>query len=145
VHKQRSVTAAERTNKSKSKVCNDRRSVGQSILVSSPILGPRPEFCYCQTIAGLLMWSALSDERTGQPFTISAGGRQRSHSRVRVQLAHDHIYCLRFKTPPTWRNMPQYLSPKDQVIPPGTGFPFHSLLRLAGLQWMYSNPPPHGS
>jgi hypothetical protein len=30
------------------------------------------------------------------------------------------------------------------VIPPGTGFPFHRLLRLAGLRWRYWNPPPHG-
>jgi hypothetical protein len=30
------------------------------------------------------------------------------------------------------------------VIPPGTGFPFRRLLRLAGLQWGYSNLPPHG-
>jgi hypothetical protein len=29
-------------------------------------------------------------------------------------------------------------------IPPGTGFPFCRLLRLAGLRWRYSNPPPHG-
>jgi hypothetical protein len=28
------------------------------------------------------------------------------------------------------------------VIPPGTGFPLHHLLRLTGLQWRYSNPPP---
>jgi hypothetical protein len=27
------------------------------------------------------MWGALSDERTGLPFTIAAGPRQRSHSR----------------------------------------------------------------
>jgi hypothetical protein len=31
-----------------------------------------------------------------------------------------------------------------QVIPPGTVFPFRSLLRLAGLRWRYYNPPPHG-
>jgi hypothetical protein len=30
------------------------------------------------------------------------------------------------------------------VIPPGTGFPFCRLLRLAGLRWRYSNAPPHG-
>jgi hypothetical protein len=30
------------------------------------------------------------------------------------------------------------------VIPPGTGVPFRHLLRLAGLQWRNSNPPPHG-
>jgi hypothetical protein len=31
------------------------------------------------------------------------------------------------------------------VIPLVTGFPFHRLLRLAGLEWRYSNPPPHRS
>jgi hypothetical protein len=30
------------------------------------------------------MWGTLSDERTGLPFTIAAGPRQRTHSRVRV-------------------------------------------------------------
>jgi hypothetical protein len=37
--------------------------------------------------------------------------------------------------------------PQEQggpVIPPGTGFPFRRLLRLAGLRWRYSIPPPHG-
>jgi hypothetical protein len=28
------------------------------------------------------------------------------------------------------------------VIPSGTGFPLRRLLRLAGLRWRYSNPPP---
>jgi hypothetical protein len=32
------------------------------------------------------MWDALSYERTGLSFTIAAGPRQRSHSRVRVSL-----------------------------------------------------------
>jgi hypothetical protein len=36
-----------------------------------------------QTVAGLLMWGALSDERTGLSFTIVVGSRQRSRSRVR--------------------------------------------------------------
>jgi hypothetical protein len=31
------------------------------------------------------------------------------------------------------------------VILPGTGFPLRHLLRLAGLRWRYSNPPPHGT
>jgi hypothetical protein len=38
----------------------------------------------CQMVAGLLMWDTLSDEKTGLSFTIAAGARQRSHSRVRV-------------------------------------------------------------
>jgi hypothetical protein len=36
------------------------------------------------TVAGLLMWGALSDERTGLSFTIAAGPRQCSYFRVRV-------------------------------------------------------------
>jgi hypothetical protein len=52
--------------------------------VSTAIWSPRPDLYYCTTIEGLLMWGALSDERTSLPFTISAGPRQCSHSRVRV-------------------------------------------------------------
>jgi hypothetical protein len=48
------------------------------------IWGLRPDFYYCQTVAGLLIWGALSDERTGVSFTIAARPSQRSHSRVRV-------------------------------------------------------------
>jgi hypothetical protein len=52
----------------------------------APIWDLRPDFCYCQTVAvaGLFMWGALSDERTSLSFTIAAGPRQSSHSRVRV-------------------------------------------------------------
>jgi hypothetical protein len=59
-----------------------------------------------QTFAGLLKWGALSDERTGLPFTTAAGPRQRSNSRVRVPrdsrqyiTASDSI--LPFSSPPT--------------------------------------------
>jgi hypothetical protein len=37
---------------------------------------------------------------------------------------------------PQWQGGP--------VIPPDTGFPFRRLVRLAGLRWWYSNPPPYG-
>jgi hypothetical protein len=60
---------------------------GQSASLSwnkAPIGGLRPHFYYCQTVAGLLIWGALSDEMTGLSFTIAAGPRQSSHSRVRV-------------------------------------------------------------
>jgi hypothetical protein len=50
----------------------------------APIWGLWPDCYYCQTVAGLLMWVAFSDERTGLSFTIAAGPRQFSHSRVRV-------------------------------------------------------------
>jgi hypothetical protein len=48
----------------------------------APIWGLRSDFYYCQTVANFLMWGALSDERTGLPFIIAAGPRQRSHSWV---------------------------------------------------------------
>jgi hypothetical protein len=59
----------------------------QSVSLSwnkEPIWSLRPDFHYCQTVAGLLTWGALSDERMGQSFTIAAGPCQRSHSPVRV-------------------------------------------------------------
>jgi hypothetical protein len=41
------------------------------------------------------MWGALSDERTGMPFTIAAGPRQRSHSWVRVPRLLAQILAIR--------------------------------------------------
>jgi hypothetical protein len=34
----------------------------------APIWGSRPDLYYCQMVAGLLMWNALSDDRTGRAF-----------------------------------------------------------------------------
>jgi hypothetical protein len=51
-------------NHIKSKSRYNRRSVGQSTLASSAIWCLRPDFCYCQTVAVLSMWGALSGERT---------------------------------------------------------------------------------
>jgi hypothetical protein len=50
----------------------------------APFWGLRPDLYYCLTVAGLLIWGTLSDERTGLSFTIAAGLRQRSHFRVLV-------------------------------------------------------------
>jgi hypothetical protein len=41
-------------------------------------------FITVKTVAGLLIWGALSDERSSLSFTLAAGPRQRSHSWVRV-------------------------------------------------------------
>jgi hypothetical protein len=66
------------------------------------------------------MWGALSDMRTDLSFTIAAGPRQRSHTRVEPRGTRDHILLSRIRD-----------------------FPFRYLLRLAGLRWRYSTPPPH--
>jgi hypothetical protein len=71
----------------------------------------RLDFYYFHTLACLLMWGTLSDERTGLSFTIAADPRQRSHSWVRVR----------------WDLRPHLLS---QIL----DFPFRRILRLAGLR-----------
>jgi hypothetical protein len=84
---------------------------GQSASLSwnkAPIWGLRPDFHYSETVADVLMWGALSDERTGLSFTIAAGARQRSHSRVRVPWDSRPYFTisdsrLPFSSPPTTR------------------------------------------
>jgi hypothetical protein len=71
--------AAPELSKSQSCVITDAQSASLS-WSQAPIWGLRPGFYYRQTVAGLLMWSVLSDERMGLSFTIAAGPRQRSHS-----------------------------------------------------------------
>jgi hypothetical protein len=81
---------------------------GQSASLSwnkAPIWGLRPDFYYCQTFAGLLMWRSLSGEKTGLSFTIAAGALQHSHSRVRVPWNSPYFTVsdsrLPFSSPPT--------------------------------------------
>jgi hypothetical protein len=97
----------------------------------------------------LLMWCALSDERTGLSFTISAGPSQRSHVRVRVPWDSWPYFTVsgsRLSQP--GGPGPYIYIPQEQggpVIHQGTGFSFRRLLRLAGLQWWYSTQPPCGN
>jgi hypothetical protein len=64
---------------------------------------------------------------------------QRSHSQVRVPK-------IRGSPQPGGPGSCIYIAQEQEslTIIPGTGFPFRRLLRLAGLRWRYSNPPPHG-
>jgi hypothetical protein len=133
------------TAKPKSKLYYSQWSVGQSILVLSPVWGPRPYLFL--SVVSLLMWGTLSDERIGLSFTIVAGLHQRSHFWVRVLRLMTIFYCLRFETPPTWRARSPYL------YPPGTGEPSYAPRHwvpsssppkpLSGLRCRYLNPPPH--
>jgi hypothetical protein len=49
------------------------------------------------------MWDALSDKRTGLSFTIAAGPRQRTHSRIRV----------------TWDSRPYFTLSDSRLPQPG--------------------------
>jgi hypothetical protein len=74
---------AESESESESYVTTDNQSASLS-WNKALIWGLRPDFYYRQTVAGSLIWGALSDERTGLSFTITAGPSQRSLSRVRA-------------------------------------------------------------
>jgi hypothetical protein len=74
----------------------------------APIWGLRPDIYYCRTVAGLLTWGVLFDERTGLSFRTAAGPRQRSHSLVRAALDSWQYFTvsdsiLPFPSPPTTR------------------------------------------
>jgi hypothetical protein len=76
----------------------------------APIWGLRPDLDYCLSVAGLLVWGALSDERMGLPFAIATGSRQRSHFRVRVPYDSWPYFTvsdwrLPFSSPPTTRRV----------------------------------------
>jgi hypothetical protein len=59
----------------------------------------RSDINYYQTVAGLLLWGAFSDERTGLSFTIAAGPRRLSHSRIQSPMELATIfYCFGFET-----------------------------------------------
>jgi hypothetical protein len=84
----------------------------------------------------------------GLSFTIAAGPRLRSHSQVRVPRDSWSPFTVSdSRVPQPGGPGPRIYIPQEQrgpVIPPGTGFPLHHLLRLAGLRWRCSTPPPHG-
>jgi hypothetical protein len=81
-------------------------------------------------------------------FTIAAGPRQRSHSQVRVPRdSWPYFTVSDSRLPQPGGPGPLIFILQGQggpVIPPGTGLPFRRLLRLVGLRWKYSNPPPCG-
>jgi hypothetical protein len=75
----------------KSKLHYDWLSDGQSVIVSSPIWGPRADFCYCQIVVVLLMWGALPEERTGLSLTTVKIGSASIFTLLYVSILHSHL------------------------------------------------------
>jgi hypothetical protein len=79
---------------------------------------------------------------------VPAGPRQRSYSQVRVPRDPRPQFTVSdSRLPQPGGPGPCIYIPQEHggtVISPGTVFPFRRLLRLAGLRWRYSTPPPHG-
>jgi hypothetical protein len=79
------LSSCQFKSKSKSKLCYDRRSAVQSLLVSRTHLGLTTRLLLLPDSCGFFgVGRSLSGERKGLPFTIYAGPHQRSHSWVRV-------------------------------------------------------------
>jgi hypothetical protein len=102
-------TLLRTVTESESYVTTDSQSASVS-WNKAPIRGLRPDFYCRRTVAGLFMWGALSDERTGLSFTIAAGPSQRSHSLVRAPLDSRPYFTvsdlrLPISSPPTTRRV----------------------------------------
>jgi hypothetical protein len=76
---------------------------------SRPVcLGVKPPSGTQEQIVGLLVWGALSDERTGLSFTIADGPCQLG--------THDHILLSQIRDSPNLEGqVPVFISPRNRV------------------------------
>jgi hypothetical protein len=121
---------------------------GQSVLVSSSHLRPKKRILLLLDICGFfdvgrpLWWedgAVVYNFCWSSPTKLFSGSTSTELMTV--------FYCLRFKTPSTWRARCPYLYPLETggpVILPGPGCPFRRPLWLAGIRRRYSTSPPHG-
>jgi hypothetical protein len=113
----------------KFKLSYDRRSVGQSVLVSSHHLGPGTNFPFFtqkfETFAVFFLYGEPSLTR-GRVCNLS------------IQLVL--VLASAVTLPSKSRRALDHISLSH--LRPGSNF--CRLLRLAGLRWRYSSPPPHG-
>jgi hypothetical protein len=58
-------------------------------------------------------------------------------------FSYSKVVSLVFNPQPGGSGLSVFIVARWPRYTPGTGFPHHHLLRLAGLQWRYSNLPPH--
>jgi hypothetical protein len=121
-------------SQSQSYVTTDGQPASLSWKQAAPIWGLRPDRDYCLTVAGLLIWGALSDDRTGLPFAIATGPRLRSHFRVRVPQDSWPYFTvsdlrLPFSSPPTTRRVTL------EVFDPASPF-------ITSERTDYKSPPP---
>jgi hypothetical protein len=110
----------------------DRRSVGQSVLVSGRPLGPMSRFYvfFSLTCTCFFMYSALSDGRTGVYFAVHITHWSES------RRIYNHILLSHLRiTLPGGQRLRIHIPMKGvvQLIPRDIGFPFCRLSRFAGF------------
>jgi hypothetical protein len=126
--------------KSKSKLCYNRRSVGQFDMMSSTHL----EF----TTRFLLLSDSCGFVDVGRSLWREYGSVVYNCCWSSPAKSWPYFTVSDSRLPQPGVRSPFIYIPQeegDPVIPPSTGFPFRRLLLLAGLRWMYSNQPPPGS
>jgi hypothetical protein len=137
----------------KLKLVYDRQSVGHSG-VRRPS-GTRDQFFFLLQISfrqlRLSYFAAPSLARGGRVCNLLVqlllGLARAVTLRSKSRRTHGHILLSHLRLPQPGGPGPRIYIPQEEgvlVIPPGTGLPSCRLLRLAGLRWRYSNPPPHG-
>jgi hypothetical protein len=133
------------------KLTYDRQSVAQSVLMSGSRLEPMTRFlfsvwqlqvscCGAPSLTRGWVCNLLVQLLLGLARTIILGSNSRRTKTI--------FYRVVWDSPNLEGQVPVFICPRNRVppvIPPGTGYPFCRLLRLAGLRWRYSNPPPHES
>jgi hypothetical protein len=125
--------------KLKLKLIYDRRSVGQSVLVTRFLFSVwrlQVSWCVAPSLTRGWVCNVLVELLLGLARAVTLGSKSR-----RTQT----IFYLRLPQP--GGPGPRTYIPQEQGgpdIPPGTVFPLRHLLRPAGMRWRYSNPPPHG-
>jgi hypothetical protein len=103
------------SNRVESYVTTDGQSASLS-WYQAPIWGLWPDFYYCWTLAGLLIWDALSDERTGLSITIAAVFAKAVILRSESRGAHDHILLSQICDSPNLEGqVPVFISPRNTV------------------------------
>jgi hypothetical protein len=134
--------------KHKSKSHQDRRSVGQSVLVSSTHLRPKTRCVSLSDSCGfVVVGRSLWREDECVVYNCCWSSPAQSFSGPSSAGLIIIFYCLRFETLPTWRVRSPYL------YPPGTGWPcyiprhwvpFASAPATHRTIVRNSNPPPRG-
>jgi hypothetical protein len=116
---------------------------GQSASLSwcqAPIWSPLPHFCFLSENCGFLdvahplWWENASVIYSYNCFWALPEQSLSGPSPVELMTI---FYCLIWDSPNLESQVPVFISPRNKVVqlyPPGTGFPFRRLLRLAGLQ-----------
>jgi hypothetical protein len=115
------------------------------LATSDPFELSVPDFYYCQTVAGLLMCGALSDEKTlSIAYNCCWPSLAQSFSGPSPAKLITVFHCPRCDIYPTWKARYPYL------YPPGTGWPSYNPSALGslfvasydsqGLRWRFPNP-----